>query len=205
MSANQRTHLVPAVIVALALGLIPAVYRLLVLPLPPWWGGLATYLGLGLAMFSFSTLFHSVNGPRLEEAMNKLDHLGIHLLVAGTGTLHMQVLPAIQLSRVRPMLAILWALTLTGIGYRFLRGAKARRGVVMGIYIAMASTVVPTLDYGGPLFSLPMLSTFAALAVYGGATALLFPHEDLHPRWHLATIVGYLLAGLPILMAGEGA
>ena len=201
MDLEQRTHLVPFVLLGLALGVLPAVS--FVLGHDPLGTHLALYGSYGLVMFGCSSLYHLSIIPSdrpQAELMNKLDHLGIHALIAGTGTLHMQVLPAIRDERVPLMTSVLWVLAATGIAYRFHAGDDAKTWFVMPLYVLMAATVIPTIDYGGPLTDPRMLATYAAFLVYGLSAALLFPREHLHAWWHVGTVAGYVLAGLPLVL-----
>jgi hypothetical protein len=90
---------------------------------------------------------------------------------------------------------VVWGLALVGMVYRLRQGERSSKVVVMVVYVAMALTIVPTVDWGGELFAPAMLLTYAGMAVYAASVALLFPKEELHAKWHLGTLVGYALSG----------
>ncbi len=195
MNAELRTHLIPFILAALVTPVVVATCLAGDTTPPIWWPDLAVYLVLGLTLFGASSLYHTAVGTPLEETLNKVDHWGIHLLIAGTGTVHMKVLPAVLESRVPMMLGIVWALAIGGVLYRVALGDRVRKPLVMVVYGAMAVTVLPTIDWNGDLSAPPMLATYGALAMYAFAAGVLFPRKHLHAWWHIGTVAGYVLAG----------
>jgi len=70
--------------------------------------------GLTLVLlYTVSTLYHSFHLPRLKKLFQKLDHISIYLLIAGTYTPYMLV--SLGDGNGPIMLAIVWGLALIGI------------------------------------------------------------------------------------------
>lgn len=64
-------------------------------------------------LYTASTLYHSVHPPRLKKFFQKLDHVSIYLLIAGTYTPYMLV--SLYENGGLILLAWVWALALIGI------------------------------------------------------------------------------------------
>jgi hemolysin III len=81
------------------------------------WGlGAATYGVSTTLLFSFSTLFHYVDaGSSRLELYNKLDHVAIFLMIAGTGT---AIYAALQARWTRVLTGALWGCAFLGIGLK---------------------------------------------------------------------------------------
>jgi hemolysin III len=69
-----------------------------------------------LAVFLASTLYHGVQRPRLRPILRKVDHACIYLLIAGTYTPF--VLVTMRSTLGLSMLALVWALAISGIVYK---------------------------------------------------------------------------------------
>lgn len=64
-------------------------------------------------LYAMSTLYHSFRSPRLKAVFQKLDHVCIYLLIAGTYTPYMLVTIGGKLGWI--MLAVIWGLALIGL------------------------------------------------------------------------------------------
>lgn len=207
MSNELRTHLYPFIVVTLA---AVAAHHLAARGVGPAWlasARFAAYLQAGVLLFGASSIFHTAAGTPLSETMNKLDHLGIHVQIASTGILHMEVLPAIARDRellgvnvVHAMEIALVVLVVVGMAVRMARGDATGRFALV-VYGLMALTVPAALDYGELLDHPAMLLALAGLTVYALSAALLFPRERLHALWHTGVVVGWVLAGAAIVAA----
>lgn len=142
-----------------------------------------------------------------------MDHLGIHLMIAGTGTLHMQVLPCLHPTRTGWALQALWGLLALGVLHRLIRGDASSGKLSMGVYVLMACTMLVAFEYSRDMLEHPtLLLVPATLFVYGFSAVGFFlpagdegrPREErerLHAYWHVGTVVGAVLAGLAIPLA----
>lgn len=208
MSKELRTHLIPFVVVSVA---AVTLHVLAARGVGPAWlatSWLAAYLQAGVLLFGASSIFHMARPDTpLAETMNKLDHLGIHVQIASTGIIHMEVLPAIDRAReffgvnaVAAMQIALVILALAGMAIRAVKGDATGR-IAFVVYGVMALTIPAVLDYGALFEHTSMILTLAALAVYGFSALVFFPREKLHGPWHVGVVVGWLLAGAAIIAA----
>lgn len=95
--------------------------------------GFSVYGAMLIALYVFSTLYHSLRG-RAKDVLRKFDHCSIYLLIAGSYT------PFALVSLRGPwgwsLLGVIWGLALVGIAQE-LWLARGVRVVSMVIYLAM--------------------------------------------------------------------
>ncbi len=73
-----------------------------------------TIFGMTLIlMYTMSTLYHSFHPPKLKKIFQKLDHVSIYLLIAGTYTPYMLV--TLREDNGLIMLALIWLLAIIGL------------------------------------------------------------------------------------------
>jgi len=132
----------------------------------PWVLSLTIY-GLALvATFGFSAGYHLVGRPQLKEALRRLDHAAIFLMIAGTYT------PFILIKMQTPwgfgLLAVVWTMAAVGIAIklfapRFLEGLSTALYLVQGwaviaawrpLISALPGTVLTLLMVGGVLYTI---------------------------------------------------
>lgn len=152
--------------------------------------GAATYGLSMILLFSFSTLFHYVDAgsPRLA-LYNKLDHVAIFLMIAGTGT---AIYSALQARWTSYLTAALWGCAILGILFK-LTFWSMPDGLTAGLYVlvgwlgslgvlAIAQSAddhpVRSFVLGGAIFS-------AGAVVYAAGwpvlwTGVIGPHEVFH-------------------------
>ena len=138
---NSVTHLVGSVLAAAGLVALVAIG---LREGDPWKiGSFAVYGASLVALYLFSTLYHSLKG-RAKAVFRKLDHTSIYVLIAGTYT-------PFALNPLRGpvgygLLAVVWALAAAGILQEFLVKHR-RRAVSVSLYVLMGwlalSVVVP--------------------------------------------------------------
>ncbi len=205
--AELRTHLIPLVIVGV-IGAAIGGWHVWAggTPLPAWWPWLMYYAALGLLLFGCSSLYHLAkvdlpqgggNDPPRVVSMNKLDHTGIHVMIAGTGTLHMAILPSIKASWVPYLLVALWALAAIGVAYRFRVGNNVNKLFMGAVYAVMLLMILLSIS-GQHLWAGPMCFMYAALAVYGASFYAFM--KKRHVLWHVGGVIAYVLAGVPIIL-----
>jgi hemolysin III len=145
---NSVTHLVGSVLAAA--GLV-ALVSIGLREGDPWKiGSFAVYGASLVALYLFSTLYHSLKG-RAKAVFRKLDHTSIYVLIAGTYT-------PFALNPLRGpvgygLLAVVWALAAAGILQEFFVKHR-RRAVSVSLYVLMGwlalSVVVPLFRALGP-------------------------------------------------------
>lgn len=141
-------------------------------------------------LYTISTLYHSLQG-RSKVIFQKLDHIAIYLLIAGTYT------PFCLISLRGPwgwtLLAINWFLAFVGICYE-LTLAKHTRTPSMIIYVLMGWMIVAAmkpLSLAIPMGGLIWL-TMGGILYTGGIIFFLLDHKvkHFHGIWHLFVLGG---------------
>ncbi|WP_248806796.1 PAQR family membrane homeostasis protein TrhA [Pseudomonas sp. MWU13-2100] len=188
---NAWTHLVGAV-----LACIGAIWLLVVASLDgsPWKIVSVTIYGVTLLLlYSASTVYHSVRG-RAKVIMQKVDHLSIYLLIAGSYT------PFCLVTLRGPwgwtLFGIVWGLAVIGMLQEIKPRSEARILSIV-IYAVMGWIVLVAVK---PLIAALGTAGFVWLAA-GGALytlgiiffALDYRLRHAHGIWHLFVIAGSVL------------
>ena len=188
---NAWTHLVGAV-----LALVGAVWLLLLASASgdSWKQVSVAIYGVTLVLlYSTSTLYHSVQGPA-KRLMQKLDHLSIYLLIAGSYT------PFCLVSLRGPwgwsLFATVWCLALIGM-LQEIKPRSEARVLSLVIYAVMGWIVLVAVQ---PLLAAPGREGFAWLASGGVLYTIgiiFFAYDSRfrhwHGIWHLFVMAGSLL------------
>lgn len=166
--------------------------------------GSSVYGAALILLYSISASYHITPKGRAKEILQKLDHISIYILIAGTYT------PFALISLRGPwgwwLLGINWGLALIGIAYE-LTLAHRTRIPSMIIYVVMGWLIVVALE---PLaVALPFLGLFwlslGGILYTGGIVFFLFDEKvrHFHGIWHLfvlggsvcqfVCIIGYLI------------
>lgn len=141
-------------------------------------------------LYLSSTLFHSFQG-RAKQVFQKLDHLAIYLLIAGTYTPF--ALVAVQGANGWWLFAVVWALATLGIVIELIP-SKGPRVIPILIYLVMGWACVFTLEQ--MIAGMPVLAFYFLIA--GGivySLGVIFYVMDnwypwCHEIWHLFVIGG---------------
>lgn len=185
---NSITHLVGSI--ASVIGLIGLLY--LALTKGDTWKLVSFGIyGLSLVMlYTFSTLYHSFQG-KLKRIYQKLDHVAIYLLIAGTYTPF--TLVTLQGNLGWSMFAVVWGLATLGIIIDLIP-SKGSRILPLIIYLLMGWLVILIVD---PLMAELSMNGFYWL-VAGGMFytfgvifyAIDVRHRFAHGIWHLFVLAG---------------
>lgn len=194
---NAWTHLIGALLAA-----IGAIWLLVLASLdgePRKIVSVAIY-GLALILlYSISTLYHSLRGPK-KLVMRKLDHLSIYLLIAGSYT------PFCLVTLHGPwgwwLFGIVWGLALIGMLQEIKPRSEARVLSIV-IYAVMGWIVLVAID---PLLAALGRDGFIWLASGGvlyTVGIIFFAYDSRfrhwHGIWHLFVMAGSLLHYVAIL------
>ena len=194
---NAWTHLVGAV-----LALVGAVWLLLLASASgdSWKQVSVAIYGVTLVLlYSTSTLYHSVQGPA-KRLMQKLDHLSIYLLIAGSYT------PFCLVSLRGPwgwsLFATVWSLALIGM-LQEIKPRSEARVLSLIIYAVMGWIVLVAVK---PLIAALGMTGFKWLAAGGvlyTVGIIFFAYDSRfrhwHGIWHLFVMAGSLLHFVAIL------
>ena len=143
-----------------------------------------------VALYAASTIYHSVQNPRLKRFFLAADQVAIYLLIAGTYTPFMLV--NLRGRWGWTLLALVWTLSLFGIGFRVIF-AERRNAVTMALYLAIAWMAIIAVK---PIFATVPPGGLAWIGAGGLAymTGLVFFAWDRlpfnHTIWHLFVMVG---------------
>ncbi|MBX0326985.1 hemolysin III family protein [Oscillochloris sp. ZM17-4] len=151
-------------------------------------------------LYLFSTLYHSIQGPRVSQALRVFDHSAIFLLIAGTYTPF--TLVTLRGTLGWTLFGIVWGLALFGVAFQT---TLLRRHVAisLALYIGMGWAVViaarPLLD----ALSLPGVILLAAGGLAYTLGVIFYVWRRLpyhHAIWHLFVLAGSTLHFFAILL-----
>ena len=153
-----------------------------------------------LALYTFSTLYHSLKG-RAKRVFRHLDHTAIYLLIAGSYTPLTLVVLRGRLGWA--LFVAVWALAVIGAVQEF-RKVKGERVLSVVIYLTMGWLAVVAL---GPLARALGPAGFAGL-IAGGlfyTSGIIFYALDrrlpvFHGVWHLFVLAGSIAHYLVVLI-----
>ncbi len=152
-----------------------------------------------LLLYSISTLYHSLRGPA-KRVMQKLDHLSIYLLIAGSYT------PFCLITLRGPwgwsLFGIVWSLALIGM-LQEIKPRSEARVLSLIIYAVMGWIVLVAVK---PLIAALGMTGFTWLAAGGvlyTVGIIFFAYDSRfrhwHGIWHLFVMAGSLLHFVAIL------
>jgi len=196
--ANAVTHGIGGVLALVALVLLVV----LAVKLGDWWR-IASALAYGITLvllYTASTLYHALPGPRVKHVFKILDHASIYLLIAGTYT------PFTLLALRGPwgwsLFAAVWALAAAGVALEAFWVYRPKWLSAL-IYLVMGWLVIIAIK---PLIAvLPALGLW--LLVAGGLAYTLgtglyvmkrVPYT--HAGWHLFVLAGSALHFFAVLL-----
>jgi hemolysin III len=143
-----------------------------------------------LALYTFSTLYHSLRG-RAKRVFQRLDHTAIYLLIAGTYTPFTVVVLRGRLGWT--LFAAVWTLAAVGALQEF-RHVKGERVLSIAIYLAMGWLGVvafrPLVEVIGPAGLAWLLA--GGVFYTGGIGFYMYDHRlpVFHGIWHLFVLAG---------------
>ena len=188
---NSISHLVGAVFSLIGFGAL-----LTVAIQQNKWQIYLSFITFGLTlivMYSFSTLYHSFSKPQIKSIFQKLDHIAIYLLIAGTYTPF--ALVTLYDSKGILILITEWSLALIGIALE-LKLKKRIQVLQLTIYLLMGWLIAIDIT----ALQTNLSSTGVFWLVFGGivyTVGIVFYVLDdkkvlkhAHGIWHLFVLVG---------------
>lgn len=152
-----------------------------------------------LILYTVSTYYHWVQNRKLKKALQKLDHISIYLLIAGSYTPF--ALVTLRGNWGWTLFGISWGLALVGIIQEFILGKKTRI-LSLIIYMVMGWLILVALfpliqNFSGPgLFWLVAGGIIYSVGVYFFVNDEKIKHG--HGIWHLFVLSGSLCQFLSI-------
>ncbi len=151
-------------------------------------------------LYAASTLYHSVQTPRVKRWLQVFDHTAIYLLIAGTYT--PITLVSLQSNWGWSLFAIVWGLALVGILYKLLAFGRFKK-LSLGLYLGMGWLAVVAVK---PLWDALPPAAFGLMAAGGLAYTfgvifyVLQKKRFFHSVWHLFVMGGSTCHYLAILL-----
>lgn len=153
-----------------------------------------------ILLYTFSTLYHAVQGSSLKKKFQIADHSAIYIKIAGTYTPFSLLTLKDHYGLL--LLAAIWGLAGLGIAFKLIHSAKYNIASTI-IYLAMGWLAVVVVD---PLFEKLSMEGFIFLLAGGLSYTLgviFFLWEKLpysHPIWHLFVLGGSIFHYMAILL-----
>ncbi|MEI7769097.1 MAG: hemolysin III family protein [Chloroflexales bacterium] len=151
-------------------------------------------------LYLFSTLYHSVLGPRVSQVLRVFDHAAIFLLIAGTYT------PFTLVTLRGPLgwalFGIVWGMALFGVCFQTTL-LRRHAAISLGLYIGMGWAVVVAARPLMEALSLPGVILLAAGGLSYTFGVIFYIWHRLpyhHAIWHLFVLAGSILHFLAILL-----
>jgi hemolysin III len=188
---NSITHLVGAVLALIGFG------SLLTISIQQHnWRLITGFSIFGLTLillYTMSTLYHSFHPPKLKKVFQKLDHVSIYLLIAGTYTPYMMV--SLYEYQGLIMLSVVWALAIVGISLDVLVKHRIEWLQIL-IYLIMGWVCM--LNYSDLEATVPAagVTWLTAGGVAYTAGVIFYVLDDMnklrhaHGIWHLFVLSG---------------
>lgn len=150
-----------------------------------------TVYGLSLViLYSASTIYHLVQEPRWKEALRKLDHVAIYLLIAGTYTPF--TLVSLHGAWSWILFGIVWGLATIGIVAKILWGDRWQ-WVSLAAYLGLGWSALiaarPIIE-SIPMAGLGWLLAGGLAYTFGVIFFALDRYKYFHAVWHLFVIMG---------------
>ena len=153
-------------------------------------------------LYTMSTLYHSFHPPKLKKFFQKLDHVSIYLLIAGTYTPYMLV--SLRDGNGPYLLTLVWVLAIIGILIEVINKHRVET-LQIGIYLIMGWVCI--VDYSSlnaviPTPGMVLLTVGGIIYTVGIIFYVLDYFKKLnhaHGIWHLFVLAGSTLHFISII------
>lgn len=162
--------------------------------------GAAVFAFSFLLVFTFSTLYHAFQNPRVKKVLNIFDHISIYFLIAGTYTPFL--LNYMMNATGITLLSVLWGLTIVGIVFKIFFTGRFNYAST-AVYIGMGWILL----FGGRSFFAAIPWPVLIMIIIGGVLytvgALFYLWEKLyyhHVIWHLFVLAAAVCHYVAVLL-----
>ncbi len=143
-----------------------------------------------VTLYLSSTLYHSVQTPRVKRWLRVFDHTAIYLLIAGTYT--PLTLLALRGSWGWSLFGVVWGLALVGILYKLLAFGRFEK-LSLVLYLAMgwlSVIAIKPIIHAVPPEGLALLAAGGLAYTFGVIFYVLQRRRFFHTVWHLFVMGG---------------
>ena len=162
--------------------------------------GAAIYGFSFILLFTFSTLYHAFQNPKVKAVLHVFDHISIYFLIAGTYTPFL--LNYMLNTTGIVMLSVLWGLTLIGISFKLFFTGRFNY-VSTGIYLGMGWILL----FSGRQFFSAIPGPVLTMIIIGGLLysigVIFYLWEKLyyhHVIWHLFVLAAAICHYVAVLL-----
>jgi hemolysin III len=153
-----------------------------------------------LLVFTFSTLYHAFQNPRVKKVLHVFDHISIYFLIAGTYTPFL--LNYMMNTKGIVLLSVLWGLTVIGIFFKLFFTGRFNY-VSTAVYLGMGWILL----FGGRQFFESIPGPVLTMIIIGGALytigAVFYLWQKLyyhHVIWHLFVLAAAICHYVAVLL-----
>lgn len=152
-----------------------------------------------LLLYTFSTLYHAIDSPRIKPLLRTFDHVSIYFLIAGTYTPFLLI--GIGGMKGWIYFGVIWLLALSGIIFKVFYTHRFRR-LSLVLYLSMGWLAVFFIQ---PLIRNLDISELSLIAAGGIAYTLgvvFYTNKTMrfaHAVWHLFVLAGTVLHFIAIM------
>lgn len=153
-----------------------------------------------LLVFTFSTLYHAFQNPRVKKVLHVFDHISIYFLIAGTYTPFL--LNYMMNTKGIVLLSVLWGLTVIGIFFKLFFTGRFNY-VSTAVYLGMGWILL----FGGRQFFESIPGPVLTMIIIGGVLytigAVFYLWHKLyyhHVIWHLFVLAAAICHYVAVLL-----
>ncbi|HSI77323.1 MAG TPA: hemolysin III family protein [Lunatimonas sp.] len=195
--ANSITHLIGVLfsIVAISLLITFSVLNGTVIHIV----SCSLFGGSILLLYTFSTLYHAIDSPRIKPLLRTFDHVSIYFLIAGTYTPFLLI--AIGGMKGWIYFGVIWALALAGIVFKVFYTHRFRK-LSLVLYLSMGWLAVFFVQPLIRNLDISELSLIAAGGIAYTIGVIFYTNKTMrfaHAIWHLFVLAGTVLHFIAIM------
>ncbi|WP_158860415.1 PAQR family membrane homeostasis protein TrhA [Lunatibacter salilacus] len=195
--ANSITHLIGVLfsIVAISLLITFSVLNGTVIHIV----SCSLFGGSILLLYTFSTLYHAIDSPRIKPLLRTFDHVSIYFLIAGTYTPFLLI--AIGGMKGWIYFGVIWTLALAGIIFKIFYTHRFRR-LSLVLYLSMGWLAVFFVQPLIRNLDISELSLIAAGGIAYTIGVIFYTNKTMrfaHAIWHLFVLAGTVLHFIAIM------
>jgi hemolysin III len=152
-----------------------------------------------LLLYTFSTLYHGIDSPRVKPLLRIFDHISIYFLIAGTYTPFLLIGIGGLMGWI--YFGVIWALALAGIIFKIFYTHRFRR-LSLVLYLSMGWLAVFFIQPLVRNLDTSALSLIAAGGIAYTLGVIFYTNKTMrfaHAIWHLFVLTGTVLHFISIM------